>query len=126
MTAKKKGAKKAPAKTAKKTAKPRKVPQPNGRGALYAGGVPGNKGGRPPNEHREWCQRLVSSRESEEAVQAVLGNPQHPAFAAMWKAVTDRAYGKASQSLEVSGPAGGAIPHEMTITRRIVRADVDA
>lgn len=34
--------------SAKKTAKPALIRQPNGKGALYAGGVPGNRGGRKP------------------------------------------------------------------------------
>jgi hypothetical protein len=41
-------------KTAKKTPKlPALIPQPNGKGALLAGGLPGNKGGgRPPDAIR--------------------------------------------------------------------------
>lgn len=59
------------AKTATKTAKPRRtpalVPQADGRGALYAGGVPGNAGGtgRPPDAIRA---RLRGSYESRIAV----------------------------------------------------------
>ena len=43
-------------KLAKKLAKPELIPQPGGRGALYAGGVPGHDGsgtGRPKDSVRE-------------------------------------------------------------------------
>jgi hypothetical protein len=76
--------------------------------------------GRPPNEHIEWCRRLVSDPASEAAVEAVLRDKSHPAFATMWRAVSERAYGKPAQPL--TGPDGGAIPVEVTVTRRIVRA----
>lgn len=43
------------AKSAAKAAKPALIPRPNGKGALLAGGVPGNRGGtgRPPSVIRE-------------------------------------------------------------------------
>lgn len=95
-------------KTAKKTAIPEKVPQPNGKGALYAGGVPGNAGGtgRPPNWLRDWCDDLLARPKTQRAVEAILDDKKHPAFAAMWKAVGERAKGKPHQSLEVSGKGG--------------------
>lgn len=48
-------------KSGPKSAKPALVPQKNG-GALYAGGVPGNKGGtgRPPNELRRLAREGVA------------------------------------------------------------------
>jgi hypothetical protein len=51
-------------KTPNKTAKPALVPQPNGRGAIYAGGVPGNVGGtgRPPSVIRERCRGSFDQR----------------------------------------------------------------
>lgn len=66
--------------------------------------------GRPRNEHVAWCQSLVSDPRSEEAVKAVLGDKNHPAFATMWKAVADRAYGKAPQSVEITGADGQPLP----------------
>lgn len=50
------------AKTAKKTAKPALVPQPNGRGALLAGGMPGNAGGG-----RRASEVIAASREAYDA-----------------------------------------------------------
>ena len=52
-------------KPATKTAEPRLIPQPNGRGALLSGGKPGNSGGRPgrsgrkPAPWREQCARAL-------------------------------------------------------------------
>jgi len=60
---------------------------------------------------------MISSPEAEQAVGAVLKNPKHPAFAAMWKALADRAYGKAPQPLTGEGGTG---PVAIAITRRIV------
>lgn len=42
--------------------KPVLVPQPNGRGALLSGGLPGNRGGpgRPPSEVRKLARKLSS------------------------------------------------------------------
>ena len=79
-------------KTAKKTAKPAKIRQPNGKGALYAGGVPGNKGGtgRPPNWLRDYCDELLARPETKEQVEEILDNKNHPAFPTIWKACGDR------------------------------------
>ena len=54
--------KKLAVKTAKKTAT--LIPQPNGRGALLAGGKPGNKGGtgRPPDVVRQHCRESFDKR----------------------------------------------------------------
>lgn len=53
-------------KSAKKSAKPRPalIVQPNGRGALYAGGVPGNEGGtgRPPSVIRDRFREALDKR----------------------------------------------------------------
>lgn len=40
---------------------PTLVPRPDGRGALYNGGVPGNKGGRPPNAVRAEAVRIIGA-----------------------------------------------------------------
>ena len=45
--------------------RPPLVPQPNGRGALYVGGVPGNAGGgRPTNDARKRLGEIVNARYS--------------------------------------------------------------
>ena len=58
-------------KTATKSAKPPTIPQPNGRGALYAGGVPGNKGGtgRPRNAFKKFCRELAASPKFQRALE---------------------------------------------------------
>lgn len=47
-------------KNSDKNSEPELVPQPNGKGALLTGGVPGNRGGtgRPPNEIRKRYREL--------------------------------------------------------------------
>ena len=54
--------------TSEQTSAPHLIPQPNGRGALLSGGVPGHRGagGRPPDELRR------ASRESYGALLAKL------------------------------------------------------
>ena len=54
--------KKARRKTAGKTAKPAKILQPNGS-ALYAGGVPGNKGGESETIIGSWLKSNPAKRD---------------------------------------------------------------
>lgn len=95
------------AKSAKKSAtrRPALIPQANGRGALLAGGVPGNKGGtgRPPNWLKDWCEELLADETTKEQVRGILNDKAHPAFKAMWSEVASRAFGKPKESLELSG-----------------------
>jgi hypothetical protein len=100
----KKTAKPKPRKIPKKTAKPkpRKIPQPNGKGALYAGGVPGNKGGgRPSLAFKQWCESLLDDPKCRTEVERILCNREHPAFAQMFRTIADRAHGKADQTVKV-------------------------
>jgi hypothetical protein len=80
-----------------------KIPQPRG-GALYAGGVPGNKGstGRPPNWLKDWCDELLAEETTKAQVKAILSDKKHPAFKEMWKAVADRAHGKPKETSDVN------------------------
>jgi len=99
-------------KTAKKTAKPkpRKIRQPKGKGALYAGGVPGNKGGgRPLDAFKAMCQRLASREETERAVDRILRNQNHPAFMGALKWATEHGYGQPRAAIELTGKNGGPI-----------------
>ena len=67
------------------------------------GGNPKRNGGRPPNWLREFCDDLLASPKCKAQVKAILEDKTHPAFATMWKAVSDRAHGKPEQPLEHSG-----------------------
>lgn len=97
--------------TSKTTSDPGWQPGANG-GRLRAGGTRGNRGGpgRPSNAFKEYCARLLEDRACQAQVRRVLRDASHPAFAALWKAIAERAYGKAPQAVEVSGPGGGAVP----------------
>ena len=73
------------------------------------GAHPGNTGGkkgrsgRKPSWLREFCDDLLASPKTKAAVRAILADDKHPAFAAMWKAVSDRAHGKAEQQINHGG-----------------------
>lgn len=91
--------------TAKKRAKrPRLIPQPNGRGALLSGGMPGNKGGsgRPPDEFKQLCETLTLTA-MREHVHKILQNPDHPHFMRALEWASAHRYGKPSQPVEHSG-----------------------
>lgn len=59
--------------------------------------------GRPPNWFKDWCAEILAKPETIGAVEAVIADPSHGAFAAMWKAVADRAHGKPVQPVDVTG-----------------------
>src|SRR5688500_455232 len=71
------------------------------RGRGPAKGAP--NAGRPPDEFKEMCRRLLADPRAERAVAEILCDKNHPAFATMWRAVSDRAYGRPTQPLEHSG-----------------------
>ena len=75
--------------------------QPGKNGGRLRRGNPGNKGGgRLPDEYKAMCRAMVSSPKAQKAVEAILSNPDHPHFASMWKAVTERGYGKLEQKID--------------------------
>lgn len=83
---------------------PEKIPQENGRGALYAGGVPGNKGGgRTPDAFKAEMRKLVSHSARLKHLKSVLSNPDHPQFLAAYKFATEQGYGKPKETVEHSG-----------------------
>jgi hypothetical protein len=92
------------------------VPQPHG-GAIRRGSEKGNTPGtgRPPDEFKAAMRALASSEAMLNHVQDVLNNPDHPQWLGAWKWATERGYGKSPDSLEVSGPGGGAVPLEMVV-----------
>lgn len=97
--------------TGESTGKPTLIPQAHG-GALNSGGTPGNKGGRPPNWLKDWCDDLLHREENKQQVEEILKDSKHPAYAQMWRAVADRAHGKPVQAVVETG--------EKVLTVRIV------
>lgn len=88
------------------------VEQPHG-GALRVGN-PGNRGGgRKPDEFKKLCAALASGDATIAQVEAILQNSTHPAFVAALKWATEHGYGKAKETLEVSGADGA--PLAMTV-----------
>lgn len=131
----------AASKTAGKSAGPDLVPQPHG-GALLSGGVPGNKGGtgRPPSairrELRETFADLISHLQriaAGEVVEKVVMPGGEETEIMRSASVADRIramdllakYGLGTKQ-EITGPDDGAIPHEISVTRRVVRPDGDS
>ena len=96
---------KATEKTTKKTTIPALVPRPDGRGALRAGGTPGNAGGtgRPPDAWKALCRDLASSDAVVKKAKEVVEDPQHPAWLGAWKFLAEQGYGKPKESVEHSG-----------------------
>lgn len=87
-----------PQKTAGKTTPAKRVPK-HGHGALYSGGVPGNKGGtgRPPNWFREFCRDVLADPKVQENVKAQLRARKNPGFGGVLKTIAGYAYGKPEQ-----------------------------
>ena len=70
------------------------VPQPHG-GSLLSGGVPGNKGGRPPDEFKRRMAELASSDEALEYLRECLrGDHGGKVAVTAHKHVSERGYGK--------------------------------
>lgn len=67
------------------------------------GGGKKGRSGRRPNWYKEWCESLLTRASTRKSVRRILRDPDHPAFATMWKALADRAFGKPGQSIEVEG-----------------------
>lgn len=65
--------------------------------------------GRPAGEFKEFCRRLLAAPKAEKELQSVLEDSRHPAYAALWRAVSDRAYGKAVQAVELAGKDGAPV-----------------
>lgn len=75
------------------------IPQPHG-GALYAGGVPGNRGGgRHPDEFRSRMAECASRDETIEALEEILRDRDHPHFMRALEFCADRGYGKIALEL---------------------------
>jgi hypothetical protein len=103
-------------KTAVKSAKPVLVPRPNGRGALWSGGTPGNAGGsgRPPDEFKALMRSLADRGARALAVASILDDPSNPLFLPAAKWATEQGYGKPAQSREVTGKDGEALVLRVT------------
>jgi hypothetical protein len=85
-------------------------------------GNPGNKGGgRPPEEFRETCRHLVSSPAALQSVMAILADTKHPHFAALYKYLADRGYGKPEQPISHGTQDGGAMSFTLNLGEAAIR-----
>ncbi|MGI9077580.1 MAG: hypothetical protein ACR2G6_09665 [Gemmatimonadaceae bacterium] len=91
----------------------RRLGVPFVRGADSRRGCGPRKGapnaGRPPDEFKEYCRRLLATPGVDKEIESVLQDSSHPAYAAMWKTVADRAYGRAVQAVELTGRDGASV-----------------
>ncbi|CAN5706118.1 hypothetical protein BH23GEM1_BH23GEM1_00550 [soil metagenome] len=91
--------------------KPRLIPQPNGRGALLSGGVPGHRGGtgRPPSAFTELCRQMASGERTVNQIERILQSHSDPQFMAALRWASEHGYGKPAQAVELSGPDGAPV-----------------
>lgn len=87
----------------------------HGRGQLKVGGVnPGS--GRPKDEFKAFMRSLLSREEADAAIEAIIRDKDHPHHMKARQYATEHGYGKAVETLEVSGKDGG--PISMTVNFR--------
>lgn len=107
--------------SAKVSAKPALIPQANGKGALYAGGVPGNRGGRKPkSEIREQLLDVIEDHGVKFARDVLSG--ETPASVAEKAMVFDKAakYGLGTEK-ELNAEA---VRGRNAATRETLRSDL--
>lgn len=98
-------------KTAKKTAKarPALVPQPDGKGALLTGGMPGNAGGgRPPQALKDFLALLRKDPLAQAALETAARDSTSKNFSAAWKVASDYDDTRPAKKIEVNAPLSNA------------------
>ena len=83
-------------------------PEMRGKGRGPAKGAP--NAGRPREEWKAWLRSLVDSQPVREAIEAVLSNPEHPAFGRVLQWADERGWGKEAQQVEGH--------HQLVVVRR--------
>ena len=78
------------------------IPFASGADARRGHGVKG-RSGRKPDWLRQFCDDLLASAACKKQVKEILADKSHPAFATMWKAVSERAHGKPEQPIDHGG-----------------------
>lgn len=92
-----------------------RVPQKHG-GALLRGGVKRNPGGTQKQEaFRDRMRALASNEVAIAFLEEILEDPDHPAFMAARRYVTEYGYGKPVQPVEHTGDGGGPIRFTLAI-----------
>lgn len=74
------------------------------RGRGPAKGAP--NAGRPPDAFKEMCRQIASRGARALLAKQVMTDPTHEAFSSALKWATDHGYGKAPQSVELTGKGG--------------------
>lgn len=79
----------------------------------------GNKGGpgRPgslPDTYWKRLANITARTKTLEAVEAILGNPNHPHFKAVWAEAMDRTAGKVTSPVDVTSAGAPLNPSERT------------
>jgi hypothetical protein len=89
------------------------MPGRNG-GTLRRGGVSGNRGGpgRPTDKYVQLCAKLVSAKECQEAVVAILHDKDHPGFVPLYKLLTERAFGRVKETIDLNARLDAEVVHQ--------------
>jgi hypothetical protein len=77
--------------------------RPGPRGGLLRRGNPDHAGGRARADFKAMSRQMMTDPAVREAVRAILTDPSNRNFAAVWKAVADRAFGPVVQRVNVKG-----------------------
>lgn len=88
------------------------MPGRNG-GRLRRGGKRGNKGGgKPADIYVALCGSIVTSAACQNAVLAIIGNPDHPGFVPLYRVLSDRAFGKVTEKIDLNANVSARVSHE--------------
>ena len=82
---------------------PELVPQEHG-GALLAGGIPGNKGGRPPGKFKDFLAELRASPEFQAALKQAASDPNSRGFGNAVKLLAEYDDDKPAEKRQIVGP----------------------
>lgn len=92
------------------------VPTQPGRngGTLRRGSAKGNTPGtgRPAEIYTALCAQLVTSDECQKAVLKILHNADHPGFVPLYRVLSDRAFGKVTEKIDLNANVAATIRHE--------------
>lgn len=89
------------------------VPQKHG-GALRRGSQKGGKGGtgRPAEIYVKLCAELITSDACQQAVLEIIRNPDHASFVPLYRVLSDRAFGKVTEKIDLNANVSARVSHE--------------
>ena len=61
---------------------------------------------------REWCREVIGEKGTLGGIEALMKAPNHPHYAKMWQALTERGYGRPEQKIAHGGKVEVVIRRE--------------